>query len=144
MVRITGAKAHSARLKRLRGAAMTREVGKAIKVAADLIEGEAENSITAGSSSGQVRGSKHAHTPSRPGEAPNNEFGDLIKGIVTAKTGPLSAEVRSEAPHAVPLEFGTSKMAERPYMRPAAARTRPKAQALVAAAVTRVVRGGTL
>lgn len=144
MVKITGMKSHKARLKRIRGAAMVREVGKAVETAADELEGEAEHSIVAGSSSGKVKGSKHLHVRSLPGQPPNEEDGDLRRGIEKKRTGRLSFEVSANAPHSVPLEFGTSKMAARPFMQPAAQKTRPKAQALVIEAVKRVARGEKL
>jgi len=172
MVRITGQKAHAARLKRIRGAAMTREVGKAIYDAADLLTKEAQISITTGAVSGKN------HVASDPGEAPNNDTGHLANNIRSIKTGPLTAESSSEAEYAaaleggserkagatsrsfagktspygpskakqgpVKVEFGDSSTAARPYMSPAAQKTQPKAQRLVAAAVKRVVNGGTL
>jgi HK97 gp10 family phage protein len=55
---------------------------------------------------------------------------------------PLKVEVSANAPYASALEFGTSKMAERPYMRPAAAKARPQVAELVKAAVTKIIRGG--
>lgn len=135
---ITGGKAHSARLKRLTSPQMVREVGKAVLVAADLLATEAALSITAGAVSGRN------HVVSAPGESPNADTHELDRSIRAQKTGPLTAETVSDADHAVPLELGTSRMAARPFMRPAAAKTRPKAQALVAEAVKRVVKTGTL
>ncbi len=138
MVKITGQKAHKARLKRIRSEPMIREVGKAIYVASGLLKEEAQRSIMEGSISGKN------HTPSAPGEPPNNDTHKLHDNIENQKTGPLTAETSSNAEHAVPLEVGTSKMAARPYMGPAAQKTRPRAQKLVVAAVKRVVNGGTL
>jgi HK97 gp10 family phage protein len=56
----------------------------------------------------------------------------------TPQTGPLSVEVSSNAEYAAALEFGTSKMAERPYMRPATQRKRAAVVAKVRAAVNEV------
>lgn len=138
MAKIIGAKAHKARLKRIRGAAMVREVGKAIYAAADYLSTEAALSITAGAVSGK------GHVRSRPGEPPKADTHKLDRSVHTEKAGVLKALTVADAPYAVPLEFGTSKMAERPYMRPAAAKTRPVALKLVRAAVKRVTSGGTL
>lgn len=172
MVKITGQKAHKARLKRIRGAPMRAEVGKAIYVAADMLKVEAQVSITTGAVSGKN------HVASDPGEAPNNDTGHLADNIRTYKTGPLTAESSSEAEYSAALEggserkagvtsrsfagktspygpskakqgpvrveFGDSSTAARPFMAPAAAKTRPKAEKLVVAAVKRVVNGGTL
>ena len=138
MVRITGGKAHAARLKRIRSPAMVREVGKAIYVAADLLTVDAAHSITEGSVSGKN------HVVSSPGQPPNSDTHELDRSVVTQKTGALTAESSANADHAAPLEFGTSKMEARPFMAPAAARTRPKAKRLVQAAVKKVIGGGTL
>jgi hypothetical protein len=138
MVRIVGQKAHKARLGRIRGATMIREVGKAIYVAAGVLSVDAAISITTGAVSGKN------HIPSAPGEPPNADTHQLDRSIHSEKSGPLKAQSVADAPHAVPLETGTSKMAARPYMGPAAQRTRPKAQKLVSVAVKRVVRGGAL
>lgn len=137
-MKVTGAKQHAARLKKIRGAAMVRELGKAIVVASDILKVEAQISITAGAVSGKN------HVPSAPGQPPNNDTGYLANNIKNRKTGPLTAEVSSEAEYAAALEFGTSKMAARPYMQPATDKTRPKAVKLIAAAVKRVTAGGTL
>lgn len=138
MARIIGAKAHAARLKKIRGQAMVREVGKAIYAAADYHATEAALSITAGAVSGK------GHVPSRPGEPPNADTHLLDRSIHVERAGPLKALSVADAPYARPLEEGTARMVERPYMRPAAAKTRPQAEKLVRAAVKRVVSGGTL
>ena len=143
MVKITGAKAHKARLKRIRGAAMRAEVGKAIHAAADYLSTEAANSITRGSSGGSA-GGKHQHIPSRPGEPPNADKHTLDRSIHTESESQLRAMSVADARHAVPLELGTSKMAARPFMQPAAEKTRKQAQRLVQAAVKIVANGGSL
>lgn len=134
-MKMTGAKAHAARLKRMSGPAVVREVGKALYAAGQMIEIEAELSITAGSVSGK------GHVPSRPGEPPNRDTGVLDTNIETVQVAPLKVEVSSNAPYSSPLEFGTSKMAERPFMRPATQKKRAEAVQLVRGAVERVVRG---
>lgn len=138
MVKITGAKAHKSRLRRIRSAEMVREVGKAVYTAADLYVVDAALSITNGAVGGK------GHTPSAPGSPPNADTGQLDRSGHVGRDGPLKALGVFDAPHAVPQEVGTSRMAARPYAGPAAQRTRPKAQRLVAAAVKRVVKGGTL
>ncbi len=56
----------------------------------------------------------------------------------------LKAQSVSVADYSVALELVTSKMAERPFMRPAAKKVRPKAVKLMQLAVNRVINGGTL
>ncbi|MBO9710570.1 MAG: hypothetical protein J7521_20405 [Caulobacter sp.] len=133
MARITGAKAHAARLKRIQGEEMVREVGKALYVAGNMIEVEAEISITTGSVSGK------GHVPSKPGQPPNRDTGMLDGNIETVLVEPLKVEISSNAPYSAALEFGTSKMAARPFMRPAAQKKKAEAVELVRRAVKKVV-----
>lgn len=131
MVKMTGAKQVSDRLRRLAGPDLAREVGQALFAAGKQIEVEAQLSITRGAVSGKN------HVPSRPGEPPNQDTGVLANNIETVQVTPLRVEVSSNAPYAAELEFGTSKMAERPYMRPAVIKTRAKVSELVALSVRR-------
>lgn len=96
-----------------------------------MIEVEAENSITEGSISGP------GHIPSLPGEPPNADTRQLDGDIHTVVVGRGRVNVESIAPYSAALEFGTSKMAARPYMGPSAAKKRPEAKRLVAEAVRR-------
>lgn len=129
-----GAKAHIARLRKLSGQAMVRDVGKALFAAGEMIQVEAQISITAGAVSGK------GHVPSAPGEPPNNDTGVLANNIETNQVAPLIVEVSSNAPYAAPLEFGTSKMAARPYMAPARDAKRAEVVQLVRQAVDRAVK----
>lgn len=129
---IRGAKAHVARLKRLTGGEMEREIGKALFAGADRIRVEAQISITTGA----VSGSKHV--ASSPGQAPNQDTGVLANNIEAILKEPLVAEVSSNAPYSSPLEFGTSRMEPRPFMAPARDKERQNVEDLVVAAVKRV------
>lgn len=104
---------HVRRLKRLSGTEVETIAGAVVYEGADTIRAEAFRMVSAGAVSGA------GHVPSLPGEPPNRDLGDLQAGFETQKTGRVSAEFRSEAPHGRPLEFGTSKMAARPHIRPA-------------------------
>jgi len=78
-----------------------------------------------------------------PGEPPNNDSFTLHNNIETALTAdPLVVTVTSNAEHSTPLEFGTSKMAARPFMRPARDAKVKEAQALVAKAVNQIAKKG--
>jgi hypothetical protein len=121
-VRITGRKEHEARLEAMHGREAVARVGRALYWGAQQIQSEAQHLITEGSVSGKN------HAPSLPGEPPNNDTGVLKSNIEAVQTAPLRAEVSSNAPYAVPLEAGTSKMAARPYMGPA---TRNKRKVIV-------------
>ena len=66
----------------------------------------------------------------------------LTAGITSRRTGPLSAVAESAAPYAVVLETGSSKMAERPYMKPAARIVKEDYVINIRAGVNRVIRKG--
>lgn len=118
MVKTTGDKAVSGRLKRMGSAASHRRRMQALYAIGQKIELDAEISITAGSVSGK------GHVPSRPGEPPNADTRQLDGSIHTVFAGADTVHVIADAPHAVAQEFGTSKMEERPYMRPAVEKNR--------------------
>ena len=132
--RMIGAKAHIARLRKLSGEGMVRDVGKALFAAGEAIQVEAQISITTGAVSGKK------HVASQPGEAPNNDTGVLANNIETHQIAPLVVEVSSNADYAAPLEFGTSKMSARPYMAPARDAKRKEVTQLVRHAVDRAVK----
>jgi HK97 gp10 family phage protein len=135
MARITGAREHGRRLARARE--VNRAIVAALYTGGQMIEIEAENSITSGSVSGKN------HVPSLPGQPPNADTRLLDTNIETTVQNRNRPEVHvsSNAPYASYLEFGTSKMAERPYMRPAARRHERAIGALVERAVSRIIRG---
>lgn len=55
---------------------------------------------------------------SAPGEAPAVQSGQLYNSLQMKVSGKLERTVGTTAPHGAYLEFGTSKMAPRPYLRP--------------------------
>lgn len=136
MPRISGDKAVTRKLRGLAGKEKVEFVGKALEVAGGEIKAFAQNSITEGSVGGAM------HVPSKPGEPPNADTGILHTSIEVHRVAPLRVQVVAEAPYAAALEFGTSKMIERPYMRPAAKAKRARTTELVGKAVTIAVRKG--
>lgn len=129
-----GARAHIRRLQVLSGPTMTREIGAALFAGGELIETHAAQSITRGAASGK------GHVPSKPGEAPKADTHVLDRAIETTQPGPLLVEVASNAPYSAPLEFGTSRMAARPFMRPARDAKRKEVRDLVQQAMNHVVK----
>lgn len=129
-VRVTGDRKHSEHLKRM-ASNVDRAVAQALYAAGQEIELEAEHSITEGSISGK------GHIPSAPGEPPNADTRLLDTSIETTlvSVSPPRVDVTSHAPYSAALEFGTSKMAERPFMRPALAKKRSIVREKVVAAV---------
>lgn len=134
MVRITGADGVMLRLSGALGEKVTKQVGAALYAGGEEIRAEASHLITEGAVSGK------SHVPSLPGEPPNEDTGTLRTHIETVQIAPLKVEVSSNAPYAAVLEFGGSKLAERPYMRPATQRKREAVVTLVRAAVNRATK----
>lgn len=124
---------HAARLRRMRN---TKALVQALYLAGQEIELEAERSITEGSITGK------GHVPSLPGQPPNADTRHLDSNIETTivSQSPPLVHVTSHARYSAALEFGTSKMAERPFMRPAARKKRGKAVAIVKRAVAKLTK----
>lgn len=136
MVKITGADTHARRLERMKGPRAVEAVTRALYGGAQDVQITAQLSITRGATSGKN------HVPSKPGEPPNNDTGVLANNIEAAVVGPLKTEASSNAPYALPQEFGSEKIGlpERPYMRPAAKQARPRVVKRVLRAINRVLR----
>lgn len=134
MPRIRGADRVVMRLNTI-GPATVRDVGAALYAGGDLIRAEAAHLITEGAVSGKN------HVPSLPGEPPNEDTGVLRTNIETTQPAPLRVEISSNAPYAAALEFGTSRMAERPYMGPATRAKKKEVIDLVRQAVDRATKG---
>ena len=98
MVKITGVDRHLNRMKRMDS--VEEVVSKALYVAGQMIEADAEISITEGSISGK------GHIPSKPGEPPNADTRLLDTNIRTdvISTNPPKVEVSSNAPYSAHLE----------------------------------------
>lgn len=130
---MTGVHAHLKRIRQLTDPVARKKIGMAVYAIADVVRVEAVSSITEGSISGP------GHIPSRPGEPPKADTRQLDTNIIVQRTGEFTAQVVSRAPYSAPLEFGTSKMLERPFMRPAARKGRAESQRLMARAITDIV-----
>lgn len=134
MVKVTGKEAVKAKLALLQGDALVAQIGKALFVAANRIQVRAQTLITTGAVSGK------GHVVSRPGDPPNSDTHGLDRQIETELTEPLKATVSSNARYSKFLEFGTSRMAARPFMSPAAQFEREGAVQLVRDAISRATK----
>lgn len=131
---LKGARAHIRRLNALASATTEREVGAALFAAGELIQTEAQRSITAGAVSGR------GHVASAPGEPPNNDTGTLANNIETTQPAQTRVLVTSNTAYSAALEFGTGKVAARPFMRPARDKNRDEAKRMVERALNRAVK----
>lgn len=122
---LKGRQRHMRRLRKLSGREIAEVIGAGLYEAADLVRAKAFQSISAGSVSGK------GHKPSKPGNPPLRDTGNLQSHLRIARTGRLKAEVRSEAAYSHALEFGSSKMAARPFLRPARDATRSELRNIV-------------
>lgn len=76
----------------------------------------------------KIRGGRKSkgwrYEPSRPGEPPRKRTGTLQKSVAATtflEPGMVVTRVGSKVPYAPFLEFGTKKMAARPWLRPGVA-----------------------
>jgi HK97 gp10 family phage protein len=114
--------------------AIVQEVARTMYAAGSLVATEAQISITRGAVSGKN------HVASAPGSAPNQDTGVLGNNIEVLQVARLRVLITSQAPYSAALEFGTSKMAERPFMRPAAEATRERVNRMIGNAARRAIR----
>jgi len=99
----------------------------AVAYGVNTIRNFAIEGITSGNKSGATytrRGVQHR--ASAAGEYPASDTGNLVSNIyIELDADGLGGQVESRAQYSSYLEFGTSKMAERPFMFPSAERARP-------------------
>ena len=95
-------------------------LGKAVMAGGFVLESAVKISMSAASHTGLVYG---GHRASAPGETPAVDMGVLVNSIntqlVSSSDTSAFAEVGTGVEYAEWLEFGTSKMKARPFMRPA-------------------------
>ena len=109
---------------------MRRLVGRA----ANLVRNTAVISINQGAKSGGIYekyNPRRTHRASAAGEPPATDTGYLVSNIFTnIDTDGLGASVESRAAYSSFLEFGTSKMAARPFLQPALEENKPRIRRL--------------
>lgn len=117
---VKGLNVHRARLARMRRAAKD-EVLSALFAAGEKVRADAAESIKAGAISGP------GHIPSAPGQPPNADTHNLDLSIdVRLNRASGTVYVIARAHYAAALEFGTSRIEPRPFMRPALQRNRSR------------------
>ncbi|MBL9067816.1 MAG: HK97 gp10 family phage protein [Sphingopyxis sp.] len=136
MGRITGRDKLKKRLRALTGQRARDHLGAVLFQGAESIAVEAQISISRGSVSGKE------HKPAPVGQAPNYDTGVLSDSIEALDIDTLEKSVVVGAEYGSSLEFGTSKMGARPFLRPARNKLTKKIRKNFANAVDRVARGG--
>lgn len=102
-----------------------------VRMAGMMVRATAVQSITSGPKTGRRYG---AHIASAPGEAPAADTGFLHNNIffvLDADGYGASVESRAAYSSFLELEFGSSKMAARPFLQPALEENRPKIRRLM-------------
>lgn len=123
---------------------VNQEVNKALFAAAKQVEKEAKQSIVSGQKSGRLyRRRTVTHRASAPGEAPASDTGRLVNSINSYLNSSQSESFvtagRGLAKYAAMLEFGTQKMAARPFMFPALEKSKDWIRRRLADALARAI-----
>jgi len=114
---IKGMEIHKNRLRRMQN--VKAPALRALYDAAEVVRADAQQSIVAGSISGP------GHVPSLPGQPPNADTHRLDLSIdIVINPSQLTASIVARAPYSAALEFGTSRIMPRPFLRPALQRNR--------------------
>jgi hypothetical protein len=137
MIRLTDN--HAARLRKAAPSSIVPALGRELHDSADIIARDAQVTILDGGISGS------GHITSEPGQTPNADTHDLDKSIhagevIDTDPGVIRSSVIADSDHALPLELGTTNIAERPFLRPAVERHRRTTVRSLALAYNRKVR----
>lgn len=114
--------------------ALAKNVGPAMHNAGEIVADRAKGSIMEGSASAG------RHVPSLPGQPPNNDTKHLHDNIEVVQENPFRVLVSSNAKYSALLEYGSSRMDARPFMRPARDASRVKVVAAVRLGVDRAIK----
>ncbi len=113
---LRGANEHLARLRRLAGSRVRAEVFQVLQAGGERIRDEARATVS-------------------------RDTGELARSItLQADQRELSVEVSANAPYAAELEFGNSRIQERPFLRPAVEKHRAAILNDIAQAVRKISR----
>jgi HK97 gp10 family phage protein len=131
-----------------------RAIELTMKGAAQIVANDARASVQRGPKTGRIYTTRFArrrdtgrlfptedrvpHQASAPGEPPATDTGKLVGSIVADAEG-LRAWVVARSVYAIWLEYGTSSMAPRPFLVPAAERNRQRIGELIRAAMNAAV-----
>lgn len=111
-------------------AAYNRKVKQIIASSGNMVRNTAVKSIQDHGSSGRAYekyNPRRTHVASAAGNPPNTDTGYLASNIhIVIDNDGLGVDVESRAEYSEQLEFGTSKMAARPFMQPALEENRQK------------------
>lgn len=104
--------------------ALQTAINQGLTAVALVARSDAQRRILQGPKTGRVyrkSNPKRTHRASAPGESPANDLG-FLKDQIFAEPGPdpFTVSLVARAPYAVHLEYGTTRILPRPFLRPAA------------------------
>lgn len=113
-----------------------KQLQKVIALGGQIVMNEAKQSVQSHGSSGityQKYNPKRVHTASAANKTPNSDTGYLASNIfLKVDADKMGCSIESRAAYSKYLEFGTSKMTERPFLQPALESKRKKIKAMFA------------
>lgn len=117
-------------------------LGRALAVSVVEMDGYAKERLQGGARSGRTyRRRSVTHRASAPGEFPKTDTGQLVASLFFRVAGDkLSAVFGTALGYGRYLEYGTSRMAARPWLRPTFRQFQRRARERVAQAVQAVLR----
>lgn len=130
--------------------AVAKELNVALYASAKKVERDAKESILSGNKTGRLyrRGKTVVHRASAPGEAPASDTGRLVNSVLGEVVRGSAGEAKVKAGggivrYARMLEFGTIKMAARPFLFPALERNKAWIRERLAKAVRKAAIDST-
>lgn len=105
---------------------------------AEYIVGEAKRSMGEEKSGREYPRGEKTHVASAPGEAPAIDTSNLVNSLAAEQVEEVNAVAFTDVEYAVPLEFGSVKMAKRPFFTPAAFRAPETAWKLMRELVAKI------
>jgi HK97 gp10 family phage protein len=100
-------------------AVLRARASKLVRSTAASIEGRAKASMPGQKTGRNYKRGKRRHQASAPGETPAVDTGNLMNSIQAVQESDLHATIGVGAEYAVWLEFGTRRIAPRPFLGPA-------------------------
>lgn len=138
-IRLTGGKAFQKALQAASDRAQAYVADELEDIASEL-QGDIVLKIQQGAKTGRVyRRGGVVHQASAPGQSPASDTGALMGSIYSEQEGRFRWSVGSRLVYALYLEYGTVKMAARPYFRPAVEDMMKEFRSRLQAALARAV-----
>ena len=119
-------------------------IGKAIAISLLELDGDAKRRISTGARSGRVykRGKSRTHQASAAGEYPKSDTGQLVSSLFFRQAADkLSGFFGTRLNYGRYLEYGTTRMSARSWLRPTFRRLEAGIKARVREAVKRAMGG---